>query len=147
MTLSRPHPRTLPIQRIRSSCRGRPIHYKVYDGLLLFGVCYRAATTKCLLSWNCAGVGVGPRHHRALVVLPPSSWSPANLYERRWRACRFLHARKRQARGGEGSSLVPGWCRQVSPRSRPHKYGSGDITRKQWGECASNERSSFGAPL
>ena len=27
----------------------------------VIGLRYRAATTKCLLSWNCAGAGVGPR--------------------------------------------------------------------------------------
>ena len=104
----------LPLVRIRSWCRGRPTHSQVYVvGYSVMGLRDRAATTKCLLSWNCAGVGVGPRHHWALVVLLPSPWSPANLDERRWRACRFckkvFHANKRQAAVWEGSGLSPGW--------------------------------------
>ena len=30
-------------------------------GYSVTGLRYGAATTKCLLSWNCAGAGVGPR--------------------------------------------------------------------------------------
>ena len=76
-----------------------------------------------------------PRHRMALVVLFPSSWSPANLDETKLRACRFwiLQANKRQlcvcVGGGQGSGLVPGWCRQVlCPRDPAHKRGSGEVT-------------------
>ena len=59
MTLSRPRPRTPPNPENTVFVQGPTDPLKVEDGLLLFGVCYRAATTNCLLSWNCAGVGVG----------------------------------------------------------------------------------------
>ena len=42
--------------------QGPSTHKRVLVGYSVTGLRYRAATTKCLLlSWNCAGAGVGPR--------------------------------------------------------------------------------------
>ena len=62
MTLSRPFPMTPPypentvlVTEADSPTKNVLVSYSV------IGLRYRAATTKCLLSWNCAGAGVGPR--------------------------------------------------------------------------------------
>ena len=83
MTLSRPRPiEHLPIQRIRSWYRNRPIHNKCMMGYSVMGLRDRAATTKCLLAWNCAGVRIGPPTSLGTGSLAPvrrSSWSPASF--------------------------------------------------------------------
>ena len=110
---------------------------------------YRAATTKCLLSWNCAGAGVGPRPPLGTGSLVPVLLEPGELGRKEIASVSVLQtifqANKRCRLGREGQvSHLDGATR--CPRD-PVTYACrdrGEIT-KQWGERASDAPLSNGA--